>query len=50
MKQKKSSQILQWILIGLMIAAINLFGAYQEKTKAAKARPMAVPAVERSEA
>lgn len=38
-----------FMLIGLMIAAFNLYGEYQEKAKAAK--PLApVPAVQRSEA
>lgn len=39
-----------FILIGLMIAAINLYGEYQEKAKAAKDLAPAIPAVQRSEA
>jgi electron transport complex protein RnfE len=38
-----------FILIGLLIAAFNLYGEYQDKAKAAQARIRAVPAVQRSE-
>jgi electron transport complex protein RnfE len=39
-----------FILIGLMIATFNLWGEYQDKAKAAKARLVAAPAVQRGEA